>query len=145
MVRLIASIFNTSILVDPSTDFIIENNYWLQGQLAAAIVCICLPTLKPLLPKEIFSLAKLRTIYDSLVSSKTRFSKWTSKAGKSKDEYPLSSIDGRRAESYKTLSEESTYQPALTTDSLVLQSKDPDNGGTFPMQAIAGRSDHEIV
>ena len=67
MARLVATITLRQIANKPK-DFLNISSYWLLGQQAAGILCVCLPTYKPLFPKRGYISSSIRSGYASVVA-----------------------------------------------------------------------------
>ncbi|KAL9136914.1 MAG: hypothetical protein Q9175_001872 [Cornicularia normoerica] len=126
-------------------DFNAQSGYWLQIQLSVAIVCICLPTLRPLIPRGSPFTTKLKTYYHSLFGHSTQSSEWNSKRGGVDDRNEISGPKMKRAKHYKNLSEDSSDKIALTNASPGDRSRDANGTKPDAMQAIAVERDANVV
>ena len=126
----------------PSTDFVKQNGYWLQVQLSVAIVSICLPTLRPLLPRGTTISTKLKTYYQSLLGLSAGSSTWSSRCGGLANKSASSGSIGERAKEYENLKQGSPDMRLMTNISYGGRSRHIDKTDAYPMHAIA--VDHEV-
>ena len=126
-------------------DFNTQSGYWLQVQLSVAIVCICLPTLRPLMHQGSPFLAKLRTYCQSLFGFSTQGSKWTSKQGGFDDKNDFSRAAGGKGNMYKNLGEGFSDHTILTSVTSGDGRNDASRASEYPMDAIAVEHHVDVV
>ena len=113
-----------------------ESDNWLEGQIAAAILCISLPTLRPLLPQR----------FSGTRGGSTSTSwKWPSTPSPTNEQHQYGGIDGGRAKRYRALSEDNLDKAVLTRTFAGAASSEPNGLGNYPMNAILVREDIEVV
>ena len=123
-------------------DFNKQSGEWLQIQLSVAIVCICLPTLRPLLPRGTTVGTKLKTYYQSLFGLSAGSSTRSSRRGGLGDRSGSRGPTGRRPKEYVNLKDGNLDARLITSISSGDRSRHVDKADAYPMHAIA--VEHEV-
>ncbi|KAL8947345.1 MAG: hypothetical protein Q9222_006364 [Ikaeria aurantiellina] len=113
---------------------------WVYAQINVGIVCACLPTLRPVLPKKDAVSTTLRQLFSSIRSSmrSTGSDKSHAKAGRSHDASMIT-----RHDRYQNLSKDAVDKVYLTE--AVGNSEPLDPHRDYPMDKIRVRHDVDIV
>ena len=122
-----------------------ESGYWLEAQIAAAILCISVPTLRPLLPKDSLLGHWLKRYYGIRGGSTGQNWKWPSTPSHTNEQYQHSGTDEEWAKRYRALSDDNSDKAVLTRTYAGTESREPSGAGIYPMNAILVREDIEVV
>ena len=122
-------------------DFRLDSGYWLEAQISAAILCICLPTLRPLIPKESAPEEWFKRFY----SQRRRGRRFTDKKWKWALDPSGSNKQHQRNDTDRALSEDGSDQAVLTRVYLGADSREPGGLNNYPMNAISVRQEIDVV
>ena len=111
----------------------------MEAQIAAAILCISLPTLRPLLLEHCLLGNWLRrgSTYQNLT--------WPSAPSPTKEQHQHSGIDVGWAKRYRALRDDNFEKAVLTRTYAGPGLQEPSGLGNYPMNAILVREEIEVV
>ena len=132
----LSSVQQESSHTDRYLEFRVESDNWLEAQIAAAILCISLPTLRPLLPER---LSGTRGV------SNSRNWIWPSTPRPTNEQHQYGGIGGGWAKRYRALGDDNFDKAVLTSTYAGAESSEPNELGNYPMNVILVREDIEVV
>ena len=132
----LSSVQQESSHTDRYLEFRVESDNWLEAQIAAAILCISLPTLRPLLPERLSGTRSAST---------SRNWKWPSTPSHTNEQHQYNGIDGGWAKLYRALNDDSFDKAVLTRTHAGAESSEPNELDNYPMNAILVREDIEVL
>ena len=117
----------------------------MEAQITAAILCISLPTLRPLLPEDSWLESWLKRFFGRRGGSTSHNCKWPATPSRPNEQNQHSGTDGEWANRYRALSDDNFDKAVLTRTYAGTESREPGGPGLYPMNAILVREDIEVV